>query len=411
MPEATCTRVPLAILGAGHVGLPLALTFAEAGFSVTVIERDAARAAALAAGRSPLSHLADARVAAARLRVASDAAAASACMAVLVCVPTPLTATGEPDLSGLVSAVTALASVMPPAALLVIESTSWPGTLRTVVQPLLARAGRGDVRLACSPEREDPGNAAFPLRAIPKLVGALDDAARDAACALYAAAIARVVPVASAEIAEAAKLFENTFRLVNIALVEELRTSFAAMGVDIHAVIDAAATKPFGFLPFRPGPGAGGPCIPVSPRFLAWRARACGAPATLVEHACAIDDAVPQQVVERVRAVLAERGKPLTGARVLVAGIAYKPEVADVRGSAGVRILDLLAAAGAVVAYHDPLVPALADGLRSVPLVGHDLIVLAADHAALRDGALLAAGVPVIDTRQALADHPLVMRM
>ena len=401
----------IAIIGAGHVGLPLALTFAEAGVPVTVVDRDAVRVAVLAAGRSPLPHIADVRVAAARLRVANDAGAAADCAAALVCVPTPLTESGEPDLSALITALTALCAVLPPSAVVVVESTSWPGTLRTVVQPLVVRLGRADLRLAVSPEREDPGNAAFPLRAIPKLVGALDDQTRAAACALYATAIDRVVPVPSAEVAEAAKLYENTFRLVNIALVEELRSAFAAIGVDIHHVIDAAATKPFGFMPFRPGPGSGGPCIPVSPRFLAWRARQCGVPTRLVELACVIDAAVLEQVVERVCDVLNTQGKTLGGARVLVAGIAYKPDVADVRGSAGLRLLDLLTAAGASTAYHDPLVPVLPDGRRSTTITGHDVIVLATDHAALRDVALLAAGTPIVDTWHALPDHPLVVRL
>ena len=417
----------VAVVGLGHVGLPLALAAAKAGFRTVGLDSDAGRLSRLADGDSPLRH-----VPAAALRQAlgtgafrtggeTDLAAADA---ILICVPTPLGPDRRPDLSCVEAAAAQAARHLRPGQLVVLESTTWPGTTRERVLPLLEATGLvcgRDVFLAYSPEREDPGNAEFGTADIPKVVAGADAASRRLALMLYGAVVRRVVPADSLEVAEAAKLAENVFRAVNIALANELKLAFGAMGIDPWAVTAAAATKPFGYMPFWPGPGPGGHCIPVDPHYLSWRAQAFGVETRLIDLACAINDGMPARVVARLAEALAAQGKALAGRRVLVLGVGYKRNHEDARESPGLRLMELLEAAGADAVHHDPLVPvvpALPEhpslaGRRSLAwspeaLRGFDAALIAADHDAV-DYAALAAAVPlVVDTRNACTRRGLV---
>lgn len=411
----------IAVLGLGNVGLPLALAFHRAGSVVLGFDTDLEKLARLERGESPLAHLdADALRGLARsgrfvaLREPERLAEADA---LVLCVPTPLDVERRPDLTQVVDATRRVAATLRPGQLVVLESTTWPGTTREVVAPLLAARGleRGrDYALAYSPERVDPGRPEHELARVPKLVGALDERSLAVASALYAAAGIPVQPVPSAEVAEAAKLLENTFRAVNIALVNELKLCFEALGIDVWEVIEAAATKPFGFMKFTPGPGLGGHCIPVAPHYLAWAARRAGTCARLVELSAEIDRSMPEQVVERVAAVLAARGRALEGARILLLGLAYKAGVDATHESPALRLLELLTERGAQVSYSDPWVPkapashaALLENPFSLALdeaevARFDLLLFATDHAE-HDHALLArAARAVVDTRNAL---------
>jgi UDP-N-acetyl-D-glucosamine dehydrogenase len=413
----------VAVVGLGHVGLPLALAAARAGFRTVGLDADPERVARLAAGESPLRHVPAPELRRALrnggFRTGGEADLANA-DAVLICVPTPLGPGRRPDLSCVEAAAAQAARRLRPGQLIVLESTTWPGTTRERVLPLLAagsglRCGR-DFFLAYSPEREDPGNPDFGTADIPKLVAGADAASSRLALMLYDAVVRRAVPVATLETAEVAKLAENVFRAVNIALANELKLAFGAMGIDPWAVTEAAATKPFGFMPFWPGPGPGGHCIPVDPHYLSWRASEKGAETPLVDLACAINDGMPRRVVGRLRAALAARGRCLAGGRVLVLGVGYKRNHEDARESPGLRLMELLEEAGAEAAYFDPLVPeiprlpehpALA-GRRGVAwsaeaLRGFDAALIAADHDGV-DYAALADAVPlVVDTRNVCA--------
>jgi UDP-N-acetyl-D-glucosamine dehydrogenase len=410
----------IGIVGLGYVGLPLMRAAVGAGFRVLGLDIDRAKVELLNGGGSPLSHIGPEVVRRARLAGLFEATAEIARLAladaVLVCVPTPLDRHREPDLGYVESTVRGLAPVLRPGALLVLESTSYPGTTRDVVLPLLRAAGRRpgeDVLVAYSPEREDPGNPRFATASIPKVVGADDAAGRALATALYGAFVDKVVPVSSTAAAEAVKITENVFRAVNIALVNELKLIYAAMGIDIWEVIEAARTKPFGYMAFHPGPGLGGHCIPIDPFYLAWKARAYGVPTRFIELAGEINTAMPRHVVGRLAEELDRRfGLGLNGRRVLVMGLAYKRDVNDTRESPALAIIELLRARGAEVAYHDPLVPVVPptrehgtlQGLASVPLTrarleGLDAALVVTDHSGV-DYALLAEACRlVVDTR------------
>jgi UDP-N-acetyl-D-glucosamine dehydrogenase len=353
----------IGVIGLGYVGLPVAATFAEAGFRVIGVDLDPARVAAIEAGRSYLHDVPHRRVAplrkAGRLRATSSYRRLSRADAVLICVPTPL-ADGIPDLSAIEAAGRALAGVLAPGALVILESTTYPGTTEEVLRPLLEGRGRRvgrDFLLAYSPERIDPGNPHVGFEEITKVVGAITPESAKAAETLYAQVVPKVVTVSGPREAEMSKLIENVFRHVNIALVNELSTYAQELGVDIWEAIEAAASKPFGFMPFWPGPGWGGHCIPLDPAYLSWRVRRDRAhEVKFVELAHTVNAEMPRHVVQRVGEVLNEAGKPVREARILGIGAAYKAGTDDTRGSPGLRILEMLSARGARVDYHDPLV-------------------------------------------------------
>jgi UDP-N-acetyl-D-glucosamine dehydrogenase len=352
------------VVGLGYVGLPAAVTFAEAGFRVIGVDPDRTRVAAIEAGRSYLHDVPDERLAAARAGSVFGATTSyrklARADAVLICVPTPLT-DGRPDLTAIEAAGRSLGKVLSEGTLVVLESTTYPGTTEEVLRPLLEaeglRAGR-DFLLAFSPERIDPGNPHFGFRDIPKVVGGVTPESTRAAEALYGHVVPKVVAVSGPKEAEMAKLLENIFRHVNIALVNELATYAHEMDVDIWEAIDAAATKPFGYMPFYPGPGWGGHCIPLDPSYLSWRVRKERAhEVKFVELAHTVNAEMPRYVVERIGALLNDLHKAIRGSRILGIGAAYKGGTEDTRGSPALKVLSLLAARGAEVSYHDPLVP------------------------------------------------------
>jgi UDP-N-acetyl-D-glucosamine dehydrogenase len=369
-------RALVGVVGLGYVGLPVAVTFAEAGFSVIGVDPDRARVEAIGAGRSYLNDVPEDRLAAVRGKLTATTSYRRLARAdvVLICVPTPLS-DGRPDLSAIEAAGRSLAKVLTPGVLVVLESTTYPGTTEEVLRPLLEagglRAGT-DLLLAFSPERIDPGNPHFGFRDIPKLVGGVSPDSTRAAEALYAQVVPKVITVSGPKEAEMAKLLENIFRHVNIALVNELATYAHEMDVDIWEAIDAAASKPFGYMPFFPGPGWGGHCIPLDPAYLSWRVRKDRAhEVKFVELAHTVNAEMPRYVVERVGSLLNDIHKSVRGSRILGIGAAYKGGTEDTRGSPALKVLSVLAARGAEVSYHDPMVAqAEIHGrtLRSAPL-------------------------------------------
>lgn len=416
------------VVGLGYVGLPLARAFAAAGFGVLGFDTDPDRVDRLNRGESPLGHLPDAAVRelrAAGFTATADPGRLNEPDAVLVCVPTPLTEAQEPDLSCVRGAAEAIAARLRPGQLVVLESTTYPGTSREVILPALARSGLAigtEAFLAYSPEREDPGVPAHAVARVPKVVGGLGPDDLALACAMYRGVAGGVVPVSGLEAAEACKLLENTYRAVNVALVNELKLAFGRMGVDVWEVVAAAATKPFGFQRFDPGPGLGGPCVPVNPHYLAWAARRCGAEVRLVEAAGAVNAAMPGHVADRVAAALAARGRAVGGARVLLLGMAYKRDVGDPRESPGFEILDRLVRLGAEVAYNDPHLPALPPVRRwphrplvSQPLTealvrAQDAVVVVTDHSAYDWERVVSWSSLVVDTRNATRGLPGPLR-
>ncbi|WP_240046574.1 nucleotide sugar dehydrogenase [Paracraurococcus ruber] len=416
----------IAVVGLGYAGLPMALALAEAGFATLGIDACPTRLRRLAAGDSGMRHVPQPPLRAAqrsgRFATTGDWRRLSAMDAILICVPTPLGPHGEPDLSAVEAAARSVAWHLHPGQLVVLESTTWPGTTREVVQPILEAAGLRcgeDFWLAYSPEREDPGNAGFRTADIPRVVGGADAASLHLAEALYGAVVRQTVPVSSLEAAEAVKLTENVFRAVNIALANELKLAYGAMGLDAWEVTAAAGSKPFGYMPFFPGPGVGGHCIPVDPVYLTWRARHAGAPARFVELACEINAAMPAHTVRSLDAALQCHGRKLAGSRVLVLGAAYKPGIEDVRESPALRIMELIEARRGRALYHDPhvpVLPALADhptleGRRSQPLAKAlarcHAVVIVTDHDGVDYDAVCAAAPLVLDTRNACARRGL----
>lgn len=413
------------VVGLGYVGLPLVRAMHAAGYRVVGFDVDAAKIDALQAGRAYLHHLGLDFVrelaASPRFTPTTDPSQLGACDAICVCVPTPLGKHKDPDLSYVESSMRMIARVLRPGMLVSLESTTYPGTTRELCKPILEAAGGDatmvageDFFLVFSPEREDPGRQGVTTQQIPRLVGGVDPASTRVGHALYAGAIRDVIAVESAEVAEAAKLVENIYRSVNIALVNELKPVFASMGIDIWKVLDAAATKPFGFQRFNPGPGLGGHCIPIDPYYLTWKAREFGHATRFIELAGEINSAMPHWVVERVAAALNDDAKSLKGSRVLVLGIAYKPNVDDIRETPAAEIISLLEDRGALVAYHDPHVahfPRMrrySIELTSQPLTpeilaAQDCVLVVTDHAAI-DWSLVGAHARlVVDTRNAMA--------
>ena len=396
----------IGIVGLGYVGLPLAVAFAEEGVEVVGVDLDARKVEALRSGASYVEDVSDARVAAAaeRIQASTRYADLARTEAILIAVPTPLTRNREPDLGPLVDAARSLAGVLQAGQLVVLESTTYPGTTRERLAPLLEESGLAagsDFHLAFSPERVDPGRTDYTLRTTPKVVGGLTDECRAAAVSLYERVCDEIVPVSGPEVAELSKLLENIFRSVNIALVNELAMLCDRMQIDVWEVVEAAATKPYGYMRFDPGPGMGGHCLPVDPFYLAWKAREYDTPTEFVELAGEVNQAMPYFCAEKVARALNDHSKAVRGSRVAVLGVAYKPGVSDLRESPALKIMRLLCERGAELAYHDDHVPELSEfALSSEPL---------ADALAGADAAVIVTAHPELDVEQVVATAPLVV--
>jgi UDP-N-acetyl-D-glucosamine dehydrogenase len=410
-------QAKVGVIGLGYVGLPLAVEFARHGFEVTGFDIDERKTNEINGGRSYIPDVSQQEVGSAvkagKLRATSDMARLADMDVIDIAVPTPLRKTKDPDLSYVVQAVEACAATLRRGQLVILESTTYPGTTDEVVQPMLEAKGLKadlDFFLAFSPERVDPGNQQFTTRNIPKIVGGTGPASTEVASALYSSAVDRVVPVSSTRVAEMVKLLENTFRAVNIGLVNEIALMSHKMNIDVWEVIDAARTKPFGFMPFYPGPGLGGHCIPIDPFYLSWKARQTGFECRFIELAGHVNSSMPDYVVERVAEALNSVRKPINGSRILLVGIAYKKDVNDMRESPALDILELLVKRGAIVSYTDPWVPELKDGAHSQKSVDFgaalqqqpDCAVICTDHAKFDYKALVENGTLVVDTRNAL---------
>jgi UDP-N-acetyl-D-glucosamine dehydrogenase len=408
------------VVGLGYVGLPLLLCFVEKGFHVLGLDIDARKTEALAKGQSYIKHISAERVgkaaASGRLSTTTDFSRSKECDAILIAVPTPLNKNREPDMSYIVSTCEAIAPYVRREQLIVLESTTYPGTTVEVMVPILERNGMKvdrDFYVAFSPEREDPSRTDYTTETIPKVVGSTSPEGLAVAEKIYGQIVVRTVPVSSTQAAEATKLVENTFRAVNIALVNELKTTFMRMGIDIWEVIDAANTKPFGYMPFYPGPGLGGHCIPIDPFYLTWKAREYGVSTKFIELAGEINASMPDFVVGRTMEVLNEFGKPLKGAKILILGLAYKANVDDDRESPSYHLMEKLEEKGAMVSYNDPYIPVIRPsrefpkyaGRKSVPVSGgYDLILVATQHQEYKKMDLTAFNTPIVDTRHVTAD-------
>jgi len=409
------------VVGLGYVGLPLAVEIARSGLACVGIDVDSKKVSAISRGESYIPDVPSADVqsllADGRLSATTDFSVVAGLDTVNICVPTPLRKTKEPDLSYIVSAVEAILPHLHPGMLVVLESTTYPGTTEEVVQPLLESGGLkagADFFLAFSPERVDPGNAMFNTRNVPKVVGGTSAACAEVACALYRTSIETVVPVSSTRVAEMVKLLENTFRAVNIGLVNEIALMCDCIGINVWEVVDAAKTKPFGFMPFYPGPGLGGHCIPIDPFYLSWKARQYGFEPRFIELAGHINAAMPHATVDKIAAALNVQKKPMNGAHILVAGISYKRDIDDMRESPALDVMGLLHQQGARLQYADPLVPRLAGRswlggydlesltLDAATIARADCVAILTDHTAFDYDALVSQASLVVDTRNAI---------
>ena len=409
------------VIGLGYVGLPLAMVAARAGFAVTGFDVDPGKITALDAGRSYIEAVPEevlrGEIAEGRFGATCDFAQLEECDVIAICVPTPLTKFREPDLSFVERTSLDIADRLRPGQLVVLESTTWPGTTEEVVKPILEAGGLvsgTDFFLGFSPEREDPGNRDFHTSTIPKVVGADDDDARALIAAFYGAVVATVVPVSSSRTAEAVKITENVFRAVNIALVNELKVVYEAMGIDIWEVVDAAKSKPFGFMPFYPGPGLGGHCIPIDPFYLTWKSREFDRPTRFIELAGEINSAMPRHIVQRLAETLDRHsGKAMSRSRILVMGLAYKKNVPDIRESPSLKLIELIEEHGGRAEYYDPHVPEIPRtreymtlmGRRSVgwggAIAAYDAVLVATDHDAVDYVVLADWSRLIVDTRNA----------
>ena len=424
-------QLKVAIIGCGYVGLPLALRFAEAGHKVTGFDTDPKKVQMLNAGKSYIEHIQQNKIQqyvnSKHFGATSDFSRLSEADAIIICVPTPLNEYREPDLSYVENTAKSIQPNLQKGQLVVLESTTYPGTTEELVLPILEKSGLHcpiaagpehenmavDFFLAFSPEREDPGNKQYGLAHIPKVVGGVNPPSGRAAQALYGQVVARVVPVSSTRAAEMAKLLENIFRCVNIALVNELKLLCQRMGMDVWEVIDAAATKPFGFMPFYPGPGLGGHCIPVDPFYLSWKAREYDFATRFIELAGEVNTAMPYHVVDSIAEALNQHKKSLKGAKLLVLGVAYKKDVDDLRESPTLKIMEILQKRSAEFDYNDPYFPHLHkmrhydySHMKSVPLNGemlgkYDAVIIATDHSSYDYAAIVDASKLVVDTRNA----------
>lgn len=411
----------VAVIGLGYVGLPLAVDFAHAGFDVVALDVDSSKVEAINTGRSYIKDIESADVQAAvasgKLRATTDYAALREADTVSICVPTPLRKTKDPDISYIVSATESLAANFRPGQLVILESTTYPGTTDEVILPRLSAGGYTvgeDFFLAFSPERVDPGNPSFKTANIPKVIGGVTPQCRDLASALYSHVIERIVPVSSTSTAEMVKLLENTFRAVNIGMANELAIMCAKLGIDVWEVIDAAATKPFGFMPFYPGPGLGGHCIPIDPHYLSWKLKTLDYKARFIELASEINTEMPVYVLDLVADALNDHAKPLRGSRALVLGVTYKRDVEDVRESPAIDIINLLRSKGAHVDYHDPYALTLQVAEDEAPLQtitlteealkSYDVAVITTDHTSYNWPWIASCARLLVDTRNATRD-------
>ena len=417
-------KATLGIMGLGYVGVPLALAGVEAGFKVLGFDVSAGRVKAINAAQQVISYIGEDVMKAARdsgrLEATSDFSRLKEADAILICVPTPVTKHRDPDLSFVVQTAESISQYLRPGQLVVLESTTWPGTTREVVQPLMEKGGLKvgqDVYLAFSPEREDPGNPNFSTKSIPKVVGADDPQSRALAVKLYEQVVSKVVAVSTAGAAEAAKLTENIFRSVNIALVNELKLVYGAMGIDVWEVIAAASTKPFGFMPFYPGPGLGGHCIPVDPFYLTWKAREYGMETRFIELAGQINTAMPRVVVDALAAAMNEAfAKGLKASKILLLGVAYKKNVDDTRESPSLVLIELIEGRGATCDFHDPHIAAIPDTREHPALAGrkstaltpeviasYDAVLVSTDHDAVDYALIEKHAKLIVDTRNIFA--------
>jgi UDP-N-acetyl-D-glucosamine dehydrogenase len=410
-------RAHLGVVGLGYVGLPLGVEFANAGFRVTGFDLSEEKTRAVGEGRSYVKDVSDESLRRAieggRFTATTDFSALAEVDCVNICVPTPLRKTRDPDVSYIVAAVEEIAKHLHPGMLIILESTTYPGTTDELILPMLEATGLKvgqDFFLAFSPERVDPGNAVHTTRTIPKVVGGVTSACTEAASTLYSSSLETVVPVSSTRVAEMVKLLENTFRSVNIGLVNELALMCDSMGIDVWEVIDAAATKPFGFMPFYPGPGLGGHCIPIDPFYLSWKARQVGFEARFIELAGLINSFMPQHVVTKITRALNEEGKAVKGSRILIMGVAYKADIEDVRESPALDVIERLLDLGGEVTYHDPLIPDLSAegvplrsrGASAQDLAASDIVVIITAHRSFDLEAVATHAPLVLDTRNAL---------
>lgn len=423
-------QATVAVIGLGYVGLPLAVAFAEAGFPVIGIDIDASRVDAIRRGESYVLDIPSERLRALVARpttddgrrtvderpllvTTTDYVALDRCDVAIICVPTPLSKTRDPDVSYILAAGEGVAARVHPGMLIVLESTTYPGTTEELLRPMLERGGLRvgrDLFLAFSPERMDPGRTDYTIRNTPKVVGGVTPTCLQVACALYSAVVERLVPVSSPAVAEMVKLLENTFRAVNIALVNEIALMCDKLGLDVWEVIEAAATKPYGFMKFTPGPGVGGHCIPLDPHYLSWKLRTLNYNARFIQLAGEINAEMPHYWVDKVQDVLNQAGKPVKGSRVLVLGVAYKKDVNDVRESPALDIIELLRAKGADVRYHDPHVPTIfynGYGMSSEPdldqaLEEADCVIVVTDHSWYDWGKVAQRARLIVDTRHVI---------
>jgi UDP-N-acetyl-D-glucosamine dehydrogenase len=418
----------ICVIGLGYVGLPLAIQFARSGVTVIGLDTDEAKVKMIKQGRSYIRHILPETIAEVlkqnRLSASNDFARIAEAEAVIICVPTPLNKNRQPDISYILETGRRIAPNLTAGTLVVLESTTYPGTtdeaLREVLEQGSGMKAGTDFHLAFSPEREDPGNPGSVVATIPKVIGGLTPACLKKAIALYAIAIKELVPVSSCRVAEASKLLENIFRSVNIALVNELKLVYGAMGIDIWEVIAAAKTKPFGFMAFYPGPGLGGHCIPIDPFYLTWKAREYGLNTRFIELAGEINTAMPEHVTRCVADALNDRKKAVKGSRILILGLAYKPNVDDERESPSYVLMTRLSDRGAEVEYHDPLVPVIRPtrehsqwaGKKSVEwsrtsIASFDLVLIATNHASVNYQELAEWAECIVDTRNAMAAVPM----
>lgn len=412
----------IGVIGLGYVGLPLIRAFVKAGFKTLGFDVDQSKVDSLSAGRSYIKHIPSEWIAeyvqGGQFSATADMSRLREADALLICVPTPLSASRDPDLTFVEDTTREIAKTLRPGQLVILESTTYPGTTRDVMLPILEESGLAagtDFFLAYSPEREDPGNPDFSAERIPKVVGGLDAASLEMAEILYGHAVVRVVPVSSVEVAEACKIVENTYRSVNIAMVNELKMLFDRLGIDIWEVIRGASTKPFGFQAFYPGPGLGGHCIPIDPFYLSWVARKAGLPTRFIELAGEINTAMPDYVIGRLMEALNDQGKALKGSKVCVLGVAYKKDVDDPRESPSFVLMERLLKRGAELTYHDPHIPTLPsmrhhhlpamESRELTPefLASQDCVLIATDHSSCDYAEIVKYAPLVVDTRNATA--------